>query len=73
MACAIQSAHFGSIMVIPQPRDLVRLYIQLPIRVEQGAHLDKSKITPNTILATARKIMHPYTLDYETLDWFTGS
>ncbi|GEM12326.1 phenol 2-monooxygenase [Rhodotorula toruloides] len=72
MACAIQSAHFGSIMVIPQPRDLVRLYIQLPIRVESGAYLDRSRITSDTILATARKILHPYTLDYESIDWFTG-
>ncbi|BGO94437.1 hypothetical protein NBRC10512v2_006547 [Rhodotorula toruloides] len=72
MACAIQSANFGSIMVIPQPRDLVRLYIQLPIRVEPGAYLDKSRITSETILATARKILHPYTLDYESIDWFTG-
>ncbi|BGP34603.1 hypothetical protein JCM10296v2_006425 [Rhodotorula toruloides] len=71
-ACAIQSANFGSIMVIPQPRDLVRLYIQLPIRVEPGAYLDKSRITSETILATARKILHPYTLDYESIDWFTG-
>ena len=30
--CAIHSANAGSVMVIPQERDLVRLYIQLPVQ-----------------------------------------
>ncbi|BGP34602.1 hypothetical protein JCM10296v2_006424 [Rhodotorula toruloides] len=72
MRCAIHSANAGSIMVIPQERDLVRLYIQLPIQVKPGEYLDKSKVTPDSILDTARKILHPYTLDYEHIDWFTG-
>lgn len=73
MRCAIHSANAGSIMIIPQERDLVRLYIQLPIQVKPGAYLDKSKVTPDSILDTARKILHPYTLDYEHIDWFTGA
>ncbi|GAA5853834.1 hypothetical protein JCM8547_007467 [Rhodosporidiobolus lusitaniae] len=71
--CAIHSANAGSVMVIPQERDLVRLYIQLPIQVKPGERLkDKEAVTPESILATARKILHPYTLDAEKIDWFTG-
>ncbi|GAA5934705.1 hypothetical protein JCM1841_001782 [Sporobolomyces salmonicolor] len=70
--CAIHSANAGSVMVIPQERDLVRLYIQLPIQVKPGEYLDKSKVTPEGILDTARKIFHPYTLDTDHIDWFTG-
>ncbi|GAA5948023.1 hypothetical protein JCM10213_007025 [Rhodosporidiobolus nylandii] len=70
--CAIHSANAGSIMVIPQERDLVRLYIQLPIEVKPGERLPKEKVTPEGILETARKILHPYTLDTEHIDWYTG-
>lgn len=89
--CAIHSASAGSVMVIPQERDLVRLYIQLPIQVstshfhqeaprltvspqvKPGEKLDRSKVTPESILVTARAILHPYTLDTEHIEWFTGA
>lgn len=59
-------------MVIPQERDLVRLYIQLPIQVKPGEYLDRSKVTPDSILGAARAILHPYTLDSDHIEWFTG-
>ncbi|GAA5913952.1 uncharacterized protein JCM6883_000131 [Sporobolomyces salmoneus] len=70
--CAVHSANAGSVMVIPQERDLVRLYIQLPITVAPGEYLDKSQITVDRILNTARAILHPYTLDTDKIEWFTG-
>ncbi|KAK4046930.1 hypothetical protein OIV83_005721 [Microbotryomycetes sp. JL201] len=70
--CAIHSANAGSVMVIPQERDLVRLYIQLPVKVKPGEYLDRSKVTPQTILESARAILHPYTLETERIEWFTG-
>lgn len=70
--CAVHSANAGSVMVIPQERDLVRLYIQLPIQVKPGEYLDKSKVTPERILDTARSILYPYTLDTDHIEWFTG-
>ncbi|GAA5988739.1 hypothetical protein JCM10908_006149 [Rhodotorula pacifica] len=72
MRCAVHSANSGSVMVIPQPKGLVRLYIQLPIQVKPGEYLDRSKITPDSILATARKILHPYTLETDHIEWYTG-
>ncbi|GAA5929705.1 uncharacterized protein JCM15063_004228 [Sporobolomyces koalae] len=70
--CAVHSANAGSVMVIPQERDLVRLYIQLPIEVKPGEYLDKSKVTPENILNTARSILYPYTLETDYIEWFTG-
>ncbi|KAJ9115387.1 hypothetical protein QFC22_005142 [Naganishia vaughanmartiniae] len=70
--CAIHSAKSGSVMVIPQERNLVRLYIQLPQRVKQGEYLDRSKITADTILKTAQAVFRPYTLEASHIEWFTG-
>jgi phenol 2-monooxygenase len=70
--CAVHSASSGSVMIIPQERGLCRLYIQLPIEVKPGEYLDKSKVTPENILNTARAILHPYTLDTDHIEWFTG-
>jgi phenol 2-monooxygenase len=73
MRCAIHSASSGSVMVIPRENKLVRLYIQLTTTenaAEGGASkVDRSKITPETILASAQRIMAPYTITYRTLDW----
>lgn len=60
-------------MVIPQERDLVRLYIQLPVKVMPGEMLDRDKVTPDSILNTARAILHPFTLNTDHIEWYTGS
>jgi phenol 2-monooxygenase (NADPH) len=73
MRCAIHSASSGSVMVIPRENKLVRLYIQLTTtNSEGGAKLDRSQITPETIIASAQKIMRPYTITYKYLDWWTA-
>ncbi|KAI5780854.1 FAD binding domain-containing protein [Geopyxis carbonaria] len=73
MRCAIHSESHGSVMVIPRENKLVRLYIQLS-DVERNADglVNRSKITPEQILHAAQKIMAPYTLTYEQIDWFTA-
>ncbi|KXT06833.1 hypothetical protein AC578_7212 [Pseudocercospora eumusae] len=76
MRCAIHSASSGSVMVIPRENKLVRLYIQLTTTenaAEGGAaKADRSKISPETILASAQKIMAPYKITYRKLDWWTA-
>lgn len=76
MRCAIHSASAGSVMVIPRENKLVRLYIQLTttekIGDSAGARVDRSKITPQTILQAAQRIIAPYKLDYRKLDWWTA-
>ena len=71
--CAIHSKDHGSVMVIPREGGLVRFYIQLN-KVERCADgsVDRTKITPEQILESAQKIMAPYTLTYETIQWFTA-
>ncbi|KAL4802050.1 FAD binding domain-containing protein [Aspergillus unguis] len=72
--CAIHSADAGSIMVIPRENKLVRLYIQLQATEynKNGEKADRSWITPDIILQSAQRIIHPYKLDYKYCDWWTA-
>lgn len=73
MRCAIHSANSGSVMVIPRENKLVRLYIQLTTTENAAdggaAKADRTKINPDTILASAQRIMAPYKITYRKLDW----
>lgn len=72
--CAIHSKDSGSIMVIPRENGLVRLYAQLKDMVPDAEkkRADRSKITPELILQTARNILKPYTMDFVDVSWYTG-
>ncbi|OAL35726.1 hypothetical protein AYO20_05107 [Fonsecaea nubica] len=74
MRCAIHSESSGSVMVIPRENKLVRLYIQLTTMENAGGgkRADRSKISPDTILASAQRIMKPYKIDYRYCDWWTA-
>ncbi|KAI1642261.1 putative phenol 2-monooxygenase [Daldinia loculata] len=73
MRCAIHSAENGSLMVIPRENKFVRLYIQLKeVTPDASGRADRSKITPDSILNAARKILSPYKIDYEYCDWWTA-
>ena len=80
MRCAIHSERDGSVMVIPRESKLVRLYIQLTTTnadgsaggIAGGKKFDRSKITPETIIASAQRIMRPYKITYKYLDWWTA-
>jgi flavin-dependent dehydrogenase len=71
--CAIHSESSGSMMIIPRENKLARLYIQLTeIKPDASGRADRSKITPDTILTAAQKIIAPYKLTYEYCDWWTA-
>ena len=74
MRCAIHSESSGSVMVIPRENKLVRLYIQLTTTeaAEGGKKVDRSKINPESILASAQRIMKPYKISYRYCDWWTA-
>ena len=60
-------------MVIPRENKLVRLYIQLTTTDNLGGgKVDRSKINPEVILASAQRILHPYKLTYRYCDWWTA-
>ncbi|KAI1868507.1 uncharacterized protein JN550_006423 [Neoarthrinium moseri] len=70
----IHSAENGSLMVIPRENNIVRLYIQL-VEVKPdaaGARADRSSITPKQIFNAAKKIFHPYEINYDWCDWWTA-
>lgn len=81
--CAIHSKDSGSMMVIPRENDLCRLYIQLKevAREDDGndgngtkakGRIDRSKITPESIVKQAKEIIQPFNLDVTDISWFTG-
>ena len=74
--CMIHSESSGSLMVIPRENKLVRLYIQLTeVNTAEGngkRRVDRSKITPDFILKSARNIIKPYKLEYHYCDWWTA-
>ncbi|KAE8329615.1 FAD binding domain-containing protein [Aspergillus sergii] len=72
--CAIHSANAGSVMIIPRENKLVRLYIQLQAteHAPTGGKADRSWITPEVILQSAQRIMHPYKINYTYCDWWTA-
>ncbi|KAF8253009.1 phenol hydroxylase [Wilcoxina mikolae CBS 423.85] len=71
--CAIHSAEDGSVMVIPREGALVRFYIQMKeIDRDADGRVDRAKITPEKILAQCQKIISPYTITYEEIQWFTA-
>ncbi|KAA8622825.1 UbiH 2-polyprenyl-6-methoxyphenol hydroxylase [Pyrenophora tritici-repentis] len=73
MRCAIHSASAGSMMIIPRENKMARLYIQLTeIKPDASGRADRSKITPETIITAAQKIIAPYKLTYEYCDWWTA-
>ncbi|ORY56536.1 FAD monooxygenase [Leucosporidium creatinivorum] len=70
LKCTMHSHDAGSILIVPRERDLVRLYVQLG-HTEEGERVDRTKVTPESILATAQRIMAPYKIETPYVEWFT--
>ncbi|KKA26084.1 hypothetical protein TD95_004013 [Thielaviopsis punctulata] len=69
MKCTIHSAH-GSIMVIPREDNMVRLYIQLASSADPDFDPRRSA-TAEEVQASAKKIMAPYKIEWERLEWYS--
>ncbi|KAL8941594.1 MAG: hypothetical protein Q9216_002145 [Gyalolechia sp. 2 TL-2023] len=69
MKCTIHSDH-GSIMIIPRERNLVRLYIQLASSKDHdsGSHKD---VTEAYVQASAKKILTPYYIEWDRVEWYS--
>lgn len=67
---AVQSAH-GNLLVIPREGDyLVRLYVELD-KLGEDERVASRGITLDHLVATARRILHPYTLDVKETPWWS--
>jgi phenol 2-monooxygenase (NADPH) len=69
--CLIQSAHEGSMIIIPREGGyLCRLYVELT-KLEVGERVASRNITAEELLAKARRIFHPYKFDAKEIPWWS--
>ncbi|MCP3466247.1 FAD-binding monooxygenase [Bradyrhizobium sp. CCGUVB23] len=67
----IQSANDGSIIIIPREGGyLVRLYVELTT-LDIGERVASRNITSDDLIAKARRILNPYTLDVKEIAWWS--
>lgn len=67
----IQSAHDGSIIIIPREGGyLVRLYIEMD-KLDVGERVSNRNITSDDLIAAARRIFRPYWLDVKQVSWWS--
>lgn len=71
LKAAVQSATEGNLLIIPREGGhLVRFYVDLgDVTVENRAAI--KQITVDRIIATAQRILHPYTLNVKEVAWFS--
>ncbi len=71
LKAAIQSAHDGSVLVIPcEGGYLVRMYTELG-ELEPGERAGDRDISPDDLINAARRVLHPYTLDVKEVAWWS--
>jgi 2-polyprenyl-6-methoxyphenol hydroxylase-like FAD-dependent oxidoreductase len=67
----IQSADEGSILIIPREGGyLVRLYVELD-KLNPNERVSSRNITIEQLIAAAKRIFHPYTLDVKEVAWWS--
>ncbi len=68
---AIQSANEGSALIIPREGGyLFRLYIELD-KLNENERVSSLNITTDRLIAAARRILHPYTLEVKEIPWWS--
>lgn len=71
LKCLIQSANEGSILIIPREGGyLVRMYIELD-NLNSGERIKQKNITADYLVAAAKRILHPYSLDVKEIAWWS--
>jgi phenol 2-monooxygenase len=67
----IQSANEGSVLIIPREGGyLVRLYIELD-KLGESERVASRNIDAPYLIAAARRILHPYTLEVKEIVWWS--
>ena len=68
---AIQSANEGSVLIIPREGGyLVRIYVELD-KLNANERVSNLNITADHLIAGARRILHPYTLEVKEIAWWS--
>ena len=69
--CLIQSAHDGSMLIIPREGGyLVRLYVELG-NLEIGERVASRNITVEELVAKAQRILNPYGFEAKEIPWWS--
>jgi 2-polyprenyl-6-methoxyphenol hydroxylase-like FAD-dependent oxidoreductase len=67
----IQSAHEGSILVIPREGGyLVRLYVELD-KLNENERVSSRNITIERLIAAVQRILRPYTIEVKEVAWWS--
>jgi phenol 2-monooxygenase len=67
----IQSGDAGNMIIIPREGGyLVRLYVELDA-LDPGERVQRSSMTVDDLLAAARRIFHPYSLEAREVVWWS--
>jgi len=70
LKAAIQSADEGNILLIPREGGyMVRLYVDLG-DIDPNHREAFRNITQESVIETARRVLHPYSLDVKSVVWF---
>ena len=71
LKAAIQSADEGNILLIPREGGyLVRLYVDLGEIDANDREAFREKHTQDSVIATAQRVLHPYSLEVKSVAWF---
>jgi phenol 2-monooxygenase len=69
--CVIQSAHAGSMLIIPREGGyLFRIYVELA-KLEAGERVASRNITLDELIARAQAILSPYRLEVKEIPWWS--
>ena len=72
LKAAVQSADHGSLLIIPREGGyMVRLYIELD-ELQDGERAADRNVTPDLLVAKARKILAPHTLEVKEVAWWSA-
>ena len=67
----IQSASDGSIIIIPREGGYLVRSTSSSTKLDAGERVANRNITSDDLIATARRILHPYTLDVKEIAWWS--
>jgi phenol 2-monooxygenase len=71
LKAAVQSAREGSVLIIPREGGyMVRLYIELD-KLNDDERVSSRNINAEQLIAAARRILHPYTLEVKEIAWWS--
>lgn len=64
----VHSEELGSVLMIPRERNMTRLYIEL--KPGSAETTGKERHTQEFVQKRAQEIMHPYRVEWRTVEWF---